>query len=157
MNLKELRKSSGLTQPEAANLVGVPFRTYCRYEDEPNYVGTFKYNQFMKLLEDYAKNRVLTVEAIKEAVGDVCARYSVDACYLFGSYAKGKATKDSDVDLLVTYTYSDSLSLMDISRMMVNLGKRIHRRVDMVEDAYLRPFARKSVDRDKILLYERAH
>jgi hypothetical protein len=85
------------------------------------------------------------------------ATQPIERAYLFGSCSRGEETKDSDVDLLVTYTDSDSLSLMDISRMMVNLGKRIHRRVDMVEDAYLRPFARKSVDRDKILLYERAH
>ena len=85
------------------------------------------------------------------------ATQPVERAYLFGSCSRGEETKDSDVDLLVTYTDSDSLSLMDISRMMVNLGKRIHRRVDMVEDACLRPFARKSVERDKILLYERAH
>ena len=85
------------------------------------------------------------------------ATQPVERAYLFGSCSRGEETKDSDVDLLVTYTDSDSLSLMDISRMMVNLGKQIHRRVDMVEDDCLRPFARKSVERDKILLYERAH
>ena len=43
MKLKELRKQLGLTQPEAANLLNIPFRTYCRYEDQPQYEGTFKY------------------------------------------------------------------------------------------------------------------
>lgn len=128
MNLKELRKSSGLTQPEAADLVGVPFRTYCRYEDEPNYVGTFKYNQFMKLLEDYAKNRVLTVEAIKEAVGDVCARYPTDACYLFGSYAKGKATKDSDVDLMIV----SSIEGIEYYDLLGSLEERLSKKVDLL-------------------------
>ena len=128
MNLKELRKSSGLTQPEAADLVGVPFRTYCRYEDEPNYVGTFKHNQFMKLLEDYAKNRVLTVEAIKEAVGDVCTRYPIDACYLFGSYAKGKATKDSDVDLMIV----SSIEGIEYYDLLGSLEERLSKKVDLL-------------------------
>lgn len=128
MNLKELRKSSGLTQPEAADLVGVPFRTYCRYEGEPNYVGTFKYNQFMKLLEGYAKNRVLTVEAIKEAVGDVCTRYPVDACYLFGSYAKGKATKDSDVDLMIV----SSIEGIEYYDLLGSLEERLSKKVDLL-------------------------
>ena len=85
------------------------------------------------------------------------ATQPVERAYLFGSCSRGEETPDSDVDLLVTYTDSDSLSLMDISRMMVNLGKKLNRKVDLVEDAYLRPFARKSVDHDKIMIYERAH
>ena len=128
MNLKEIRKSSGLTQPKAANLVGVPFRTYCRYEDEPNYAGTFKYNQFMKLLEDHAKNRVLTIETIKEAVGDVCDRYPIDACYLFGSYAKGKATKDSDVDLMIV----SSVEGIEYYDLLGSLEERLSKKVDLL-------------------------
>ena len=85
------------------------------------------------------------------------ATQPVERAYLFGSCSRGEETPDSDVDLLVTYTDSDSLSLMDISRMMVNLGKKLNRKVDLVEDAYLRPFARPSVERDKIKIYERAH
>ena len=85
------------------------------------------------------------------------ATQPVERAYLFGSCSRGEETPDSDVDLLVTYTDSDSLSLMDISRMMVHLGKRINRQVDLVEDAYLKPFARPSVDHDKIMIYERAH
>jgi len=85
------------------------------------------------------------------------ATQPVERAYLFGSCSRGEERPDSDVDLLVTYTDSDSISLMDISRMMVNLGKKLNRKVDLVEDAYLRPFARPSVERDKIKIYERAH
>lgn len=81
----------------------------------------------------------------------------VERAYLFGSCSRGEETKDSDVDLLITYTDSDSLSLLDISRMMVNLGKQLQRKVDLVEEAYLKPFARESVNRDKIKIYERAN
>ena len=85
------------------------------------------------------------------------ATQPVERAYLFGSCSRGEETPDSDVDLLVTYTDSDSLSLMDISRMMVNFGKKLNRKVDLVEDAYLKPFARPSVEHDKIKIYERAH
>ena len=85
------------------------------------------------------------------------ATQPVERAYLFGSCSRGEERPDSDVDLLVTYTDSDNMSLMDISRIMVNLSKRINRKVDLVEDEYLRPFARQSVDRDKIKIYERAH
>ena len=97
------------------------------------------------------------VQAMIPQIQAYLATQPVERAYLFGSCSRGEETKDSDVDLLVTYTDSDSLSLMDISRMMVHLSKRIHRKVDMVEDAYLKPFARPSVERDKIMIYERAH
>jgi predicted nucleotidyltransferase len=84
------------------------------------------------------------------------ATQPVERAYLFGSCSRGEERPDSDVDLLVTYTDSDSMSLMDISRIMVNLSKKLNRKVDLVEDAYLRPFARQSVDHDKIKIYERA-
>ena len=84
------------------------------------------------------------------------ATQPVERAYLFGSCSRGEETPESDVDLLVTYTDSDSLSLMDISRMMVDLKKRLKRPVDLVEDECLMPFARPSVDHDKIMIYERA-
>lgn len=85
------------------------------------------------------------------------ATQPVERAYLFGSCSRGEETPDSDIDLLVTYTDSDKMSLMDISRMMVNLSKQVHRKVDLVEDSCLAPFARPSVDHDKIMIYERAN
>lgn len=85
------------------------------------------------------------------------ATQPVERAYLFGSCSRGEERPDSDVDLLVTYTDSDNLSLMDIGGMIMDLSKRVNRQVDLVEDECLAPFARLSVDRDKIKIYERAH
>ena len=86
MELKETRKQLGLTQPEAAAILNIPFRTYCRYEDEEQYKGTFKYNQMLTILNDYASKAVLSLDLIKNAVSSVCLKYDVGAVYLFGSY-----------------------------------------------------------------------
>ena len=83
------------------------------------------------------------------------ATQPVERAYLFGSCSRGEETQNSDVDLLVKYTNADQLSLMDISRMMVNLGKQLNRKVDLVEEDYLLPFAKASVNHDKIKIYER--
>ena len=85
------------------------------------------------------------------------ATQPVERAYLFGSCSRGEERPDSDVDLLVTYTDSDSLSLMDIGGMIYDLGQIVHRPVDLIEDNYLKPFARQSADRDKIMIYERAN
>ena len=85
------------------------------------------------------------------------ATQPVERAYLFGSCSRGEERPDSDVDLLVTYTDSDKISLMDIGGMVSDLRKIVHRPVDLIEDEYLMPFARKTADHDKIKIYERAH
>ncbi len=76
--------------------------------------------------------------------------------WLFGSYSRGEETKDSDVDILVEYDPNSRISLMTISRIMVALSEAIGKKVDLVEEGHLLPFAQESVERDKILIYERA-
>ena len=105
MELKELRKSKNLTQPEAAKMLGVSLRSYKDYENDEKKRGTFKYEYLEKTLMNLycidEEHGVLKVEEIKQTVGNVFKNYDVNFCYLFGSYAKGKATGESDVDLLV--------------------------------------------------------
>ena len=83
------------------------------------------------------------------------ASQPIEKAWLFGSCSRGEETPKSDVDLLVKYQDSDSISLFDISRIMVNLKKIIKRPVDLIEEDCLLPFASKSANRDKILIYER--
>lgn len=40
-----------------------------------------------------------TVAEIKKIVAALAAQYGADRIYLFGSYARGDADKDSDIDL----------------------------------------------------------
>ena len=129
MELKELRKSSGLTQPEAAALLNIPFRTYCRYEDEKKYEGSFKYNQFMSILSDYAAETVLSVDAIKNVLKLVFDRYKVDSCYLFGSYAKNKATPKSDIDLMIV----TSVDGIEFYELIGELEAKLHKKVDLLK------------------------
>ena len=95
------------------------------------------------------------VQALIPKIQAFLATQPVERAYLFGSCSRGEETPESDVDLLVSYTDSDKLSLMDIGGMIVDLQKIIHRPVDLIEDASLMPFARQTVDHDKIKIYER--
>lgn len=75
--------------------------------------------------------------------------------WLFGSFARGEETPDSDIDILVQYDDSARISLLTISHMMGELERSTGRRVDLIEDGCLLPFAEESANRDKRLIYER--
>jgi len=79
----------------------------------------------------------------------------VSKVWLFGSYSRGEETADSDIDLLVEYTDSDSISLFTISRIATTLRKMTGKNVDLIERSQLLPFASRSAEQDKILIYER--
>jgi len=129
MELKELRKNLGLTQPEAAALLNIPFRTYCRYEDEKKYEGSFKYNQFVSILNNYATETVLNVDVIKNVLKLVFNHYQVDSCYLYGSYAKGKATTKSDIDLMIV----TPIDGMEFYELISELEAKLHKKVDLIK------------------------
>ena len=69
MTLKELRKEKGLTQAACAKVVGVPVRTYVRYETDEGRTGTLKYRYMLETLQKYGvideEHGLLTVDKIK--------------------------------------------------------------------------------------------
>ena len=69
--------------------------------------------------------------------------------WLFGSFARGEETKDSDVDLLVVYDRSQPIGLFRYARMHRELEERLGRKVDLVESGTLRPAVSATADRDK--------
>ena len=82
------------------------------------------------------------------------ASQPVKKAWLFGSCSRGEETEGSDVDLLVRYERDDKFSLMTIANIMVSLEDIVKKPVDLVEEGRLLPFAQKSAERDKVLIYE---
>ncbi len=79
----------------------------------------------------------------------------VEKAWVFGSFSRGEETRDSDVDILVVLTPGAHMGLQ-FFRMIVDLEQLLGRSVDLVVDGNLLPFARESVEKDKVLVYERA-
>ena len=76
--------------------------------------------------------------------------------WLFGSFARGEETNNSDVDILVEFDKNARVSLMKHAGMIVELENMLNRPIDLVVDGTLLPFAVESANRDRILIYERA-
>lgn len=137
MTLRELRKDKGLTQAEAASYVGIPLRTYINYENDITKQDSIKYKYIFEKLTAYgyidAENGLLSVERIRSICEEVFENYEVECCYLFGSYAKGKATERSDVDLLIC----TSLSGLAFFEMVETLREKLCKKVDALHQSQL--------------------
>ena len=97
----------------------------------------------------------MSTKVMQQTIAEYFKTQPVLKAWLFGSFARGEQTADSDVDILVEYDKNARISLLTISHMMGELEKSTGRRIDLVEDGCLLPFAVESANRDKILIYER--
>lgn len=80
---------------------------------------------------------------------------AITKAWVFGSFARGEETPESDLDLLVDYDKDAQVSLLDLVRYKLDLEASIHREVDLIPNGSLKPFAVESANRDKYLIYER--
>lgn len=76
--------------------------------------------------------------------------------WIFGSYARGEETPESDVDILVVFDKNARVSLIGHATMMLDLEDLLNRKVDLVKDGTLLPFAVETANRDKVLIYEKS-
>ena len=81
----------------------------------------------------------------------------VNKVYLFGSYALGKQTEFSDIDLLVDVDYSKKkVSLLDFIGWKLDLEKIVGKKIDLISEdgvsKYIQPF----IDKGKVLLYDKS-
>ena len=79
----------------------------------------------------------------------------ITKAWVFGSFARGEESTESDLDLLVDLDKKARVSLLKLIGLKLDIEEKIHREVDLIEDGSLRPFAVASANRDKYLIYER--
>ncbi|MBR5183290.1 MAG: nucleotidyltransferase domain-containing protein [Bacteroidales bacterium] len=89
-------------------------------------------------------------------IQDYFTTQPVVKAWIFGSFARGEANDQSDIDILVTLDKNAHMWLMGFAAMSVDLEGMLNRTVDIVVDDCVKSFARESVDADKMLIYERA-
>lgn len=80
----------------------------------------------------------------------------IKRAWLFGSCSRGEERPDSDIDILVDYDNSAGLvSLFKMGGILMDLTDLLGCKVDLVENRGLKGFARESVEKDRILIYDR--
>ena len=79
----------------------------------------------------------------------------VEKAWVFGSFSRGEEREDSDVDILITLVPGTRLGLKFFA-MSLDLERLLNRPVDLVIDGDLLPFAEKTAEQDKVLVYARS-
>lgn len=74
--------------------------------------------------------------------------------YLFGSYVRGQADKESDIDILVDLDYNEKIGLQFV-QMKLDLEKLLNSKVDLVSSAGLSKYMKPLVDLEKQVIYAR--
>jgi predicted nucleotidyltransferase len=74
--------------------------------------------------------------------------------YLFGSYVRGEADSQSDIDILVDLDYSKRIGLQFV-QMKIDLEELLNTKVDLVSSNGLSPYIKPLVDHEKQLIYAR--
>ena len=74
---------------------------------------------------------MLSVPEIQKALDEVCPKYGAIKWTLFGSYAHGTATEDSDIDVLVEFKEKPQ-SYHEWMRISNELGERLGKTIDIV-------------------------
>ena len=155
MSLKDIRLQGNLTQEEAAQLLGVTRRTYVNYEAGKIDESSLKYKYVVETLQKATlideNHGILTIDQIRKICGEIFKDYSVEYCYLFGSYAKGKATETSDVDLLVAMPV-DGMKFFELIEV---LREQLKKKIDLLDIAQLEnnPALVQEILRDGIKIY----
>lgn len=75
---------------------------------------------------------VYSVEQIRERIAPIVRKYHIPAMYLFGSYARGDATEESDIDFLIDTTGSQLTSLLQLGALCCDLEEIFQKRIDIV-------------------------
>ena len=76
-------------------------------------------------------NTIYTIDKIKDVVKPIANKYNVQSIYLFGSYARGDANENSDLDFLVFG--GDKFKLTNIFALAEELRIAFQRQVDVFE------------------------
>lgn len=90
---------------------------------------------------------------ISTSASRVLAQYDVTKAYLFGSFARGEQTPDSDIDLRLVC--GNTMTFGTLYELSHELERELGRKVDIVTNPpeHMRPAFRKSIEREEVRLY----
>jgi len=95
--------------------------------------------------------RLYSLEEIKKRLASTAEQYGVEKAYVFGSYARGEATPESDVDICIEK--GKIRTLFELSGFYLDLQEALDKNVDVVTNSSLSGNFKDRVEHEMILVY----
>lgn len=98
-------------------------------------------------------NKIYTIGELKRKIGKILAEFPVEKAILFGSYAKGDATRRSDIDLVIDS--NNQLIGLDFYEVKGTLEEKLKKEIDLIEisDIIKGQKADKEISRTGVVIY----
>ena len=91
--------------------------------------------------------RMQIIEKLKPKIIKILKKYHIKKAGIFGSYARGEARKDSDIDLLVEPAPGMGLEFVGMNlELEEEMGKKVH----LVTYRFISPYIRKNILKDEV-------
>lgn len=104
---------------------------------------------------EYEKKFLITIPYIKKVLEEVIGSMEkdvIDKIYLFGSYARGEETNNSDIDLRIVG--KEGMSLFDVGYIIYEVEEKTGKKVDIISGNNIDPVVYETIKRDEICIYE---
>ncbi len=102
----------------------------------------------------YEKLRKNGIDLNETDITFIVKKYSIKEISIFGSSIRDDFKQNSDIDLLIEFMNSESISLFDIIDIQEYFEKLTKRKIDIVEPAGLKnPYRKSSILKNKVPLY----
>lgn len=154
--IAEARRASGLSQAALAQAASLDRTALSKIETGRRGVGSLELARIAETLRIPVErflsrddppaadpDPLATIRSQREAILEVCRKHGADRPRLFGSIARGDATPESDIDVLVRM--DAGRSLLDQAALLVELRELLGRDVDVVTTDALRQRIRERV------------
>lgn len=96
-------------------------------------------------------DKVYTIDEIKEIVVPIAKTHEVGKIYLFGSYARGEATPESDIDLRIEK--GKLKGLFALGALYADLEDALSKKLDLLTTGSLDKKFLKQISGEEVLLY----
>lgn len=89
------------------------------------------------------------IDIIKKKVVPILKRSKVTRAGIFGSFAKGKQKRGSDIDILVEID-DKNFSLLDLVKLKIVMEENLGRKIDLIEYSALHPMIKKNALKEEV-------
>jgi len=100
-------------------------------------------------------NITMTMQTIKNQITPILKRQGVVKAALFGSAARGKMKKTSDVDILIQYDPKLKKSLLDLAELRYRLEKKLEKKVDLLTYNGINHLLKDIILNEQKIIYEK--